>query len=458
MKEPISIKEILAVVVKRGAAIICVALACAVLLGGLQGVRQLRTVKSPDNTAEAVKQRNDVALETYQIQYAIGNSMLENAQYKLDKQIEYNAESLYMQLDPYNKYKSYIILAVTEVESDAFQQVYEQEGTPVDYIISKIANQYVLCWRNLDVMSELENNPFADSTEKYIREIANVSYTAGGTITIYANANSAAEAMLLCESIYEKILEKKEAIQDATYDHELTVISSATKQEIDYTIDQQQIINREHEDTYRQAVLEAKSNLDLLVKPAVESVQTMSSVVKTTVKWAVIGGVVGFLMACACVWLWYILTDGVETSRQAEVILGTTFLGSAASRGKLFRRLANWLVEERCWKDQEQAAAYIAESVKSSVNAASQIALISTTRIKEEDDGVQMVLQTLRQLGHTVVYANEAESNAKALAAMRESALVIQVERLGTSNRQAMLHTAQMAKQLNAKVLGFITV
>lgn len=459
MKEPISIKEILAVVIKRGVAILCVALVFAALLGGYKGFTQLRTVRSASNTAEEVAKRNEEALETYQIQYDIGKSMLDKAEYKLEKQKEYNAESLLMQIDPYNKYKSYILLTVTEVEADAFRQVYEQEGTPVEYIIDKIANQYVQCWKNLDVMNELENNPFADSTEKYIREIANVTYTvAGSTITVYANANSAAEATMLCESMYERLLENKDAIEAATYAHALTVISSGTKMEIDYTIDQQQITNREHEDTYRQAVLEAKTNMDLLKKPAVESVQTMKNVVTSAVKWAVIGGIVGFLMACACVWLWYILVDGVETSRQAEAILDTTFLGSAAPKGNIFRRLANWLVEERCWKNPEQAAAYIAEGVKSSADTASQIALISTTKVKEEDAGIQLVLQTLRQLGHTVVYANEAESNAKALAAMRESALVIQVERLGTSNRKAMLHTAAMAKQLNAKVLGFITV
>ena len=458
MKEPISIKEILAVVIKRGVAILCIAMVFAAMLGGYKGFTQLRAVRSASNAAEEVEKRNAEALETYQLQYDIGKSILDKAQYKLDKQTEYNEESLLMQIDPYNKYKSYIILAVTEVESDAFQQVYEQEGTPVDYIIDKIANQYILCWKNLDVMGELENNPFQDSTEKYIREVVNVSYTAGGTITIYVNANTAAEAAVLCESIYDRLIQDKETIQAATYAHELSVISSGTKQEIDYTIDQQQITNRENLDTYREAVLEAKSNLDLLKKPAVESVQTMKNVVISAVKWAVIGGVVGFLMACVCVWLWYILRDGVETSRQAEAILDTTFLGSAARKGNMFHRLANWLVEERCWKDQERAASYIAEGVKSCVNAASQIALISTTRVSEEDAGVQLILQTLRQLGHTVVYVNEAESNPMALAAMRESALVIQVERLGVSNRKAILHTAEMAKQRKARILGFVTV
>jgi hypothetical protein len=64
----------------------------------------------------------------------------------------------------------------------------------------------------------------------------------------------------------------------------------------------------------------------------------------------------------------------------------------------------------------------------------------------------------MTQLGHTVIFANEAESNPKALAAMRECGKVIQVERLGASNRNAMVYVAAVAKQLDAGVLGFVTV
>lgn len=458
MKEPISIKEILAVVIKRGMAIICVALVFAMLLGGLKGFQQLRTVKGAANTQQQVDARNEAAQKDYQAQYDLAQSTLEKIQYKLEKQQEYNAESLLMQIDPYNKYKSYVILALTEVDTNAFQQVYEQEGTPVDYIVEKILNQYMVYWKHLDLLTALENNPYPDINEKYIREIANVSETDGGTITISVNAQTSAEASMLCQSIYENLLQAQETIQEATYAHKLTLISSGTKLEVDHSIDEKQMTNLEQEDAYKQELLEIETAMKKLKKPSAESVQTMGSVVTVAVKWAVIGGVLGFLMSCVCVWLLYILRDGVETSRQAEAILEAPFLGSVAARGGIFRRLANWLVEERRWKDQEQAGAYIAERMKSCLDGNAKIALVSTTHVSEEDAGIQMLLKTMTQLGHTVVYANEAQSNPKALAAIRECGLVIQAERLGVSNRNAMLYIADVAKQLDAAVLGFVTV
>ena len=458
MKEPISIKEILAVVIKRGFAILCAAVVFAALLGGLQGVKKLAGVRSPENTPEKVAERNEETMKAYQIQHDMLEAAIEKAQYKQDKQKEYNTESLFMQLDPYDKYRSYVLLAVTEVDENAFQQVYDQEGTPVDYVVSKILNQYEAYWNNLDIMGELANNPYPDSKEKYIREIAKVAETDGGILAISVNAQTAAEASMLCDSIYESILLVQPTIAQATYAHALTVVDSGTKNEIDYEMAKNQIINLENVDTYQMEIEENKYEMKNLKKPSEESVLTMSTVVKSAVKWAIIGGVVGFVMACAFVWLMYILSDGVETSRQAEAILGVPYYGSAAKKGNLFVRLADRFVGERCWKDQEQAVCYIAENAKARMDGLQKIALLSTLAVCEEDAGVAMVLKALRDQGHTVTFAAKAEENPAAIAALRESDCVILAERLGKSNRNAMLQVCAQAVQLDAKVAGFITL
>ena len=458
MKEPISIKEILAVVIKRGVAIVCTAVMFAVLLGGVQVVSKLGAISSSENTPEKVAERNEEAMSTYQIQYNVLESSIAKAQYKLDKQLEYNEESLLMQLDPYNKYRSYVILTVTEVDESAFQQVYDQEGTPVDYVVSKILNQYEVYWNNLDVMGELENNPYSDTNEKYIREVAKVTGEDGGVLFISVNAQTAAEASALCDAIYENILKVQPTIAEATYAHELSILGSGTKAEIDYELDKTQITNKENVDTYQLEIEEYKYEMKKLSKPSEESVLTLGGVVKSAVKWAIIGGVVGFVMACAVVWLIYILSDGVETSRQAEAILGVPYYGSATKKGNVFVQLANWFVGERRWKDREQAVCYIAENAKARLEGQQKIALLSTLAVSEEDAAIQMVLKALRDQGHAVTFAAEAEENPAAIAALRESTCVILAERLGKSNRNAMLQVCAQAEQLGTKAAGFITL
>lgn len=457
MKEPISIKEILAIVIKRGIAVICVAVMLAALLGGFQGFRKLQAVRAPSNSAAEVDKRNNKAMAEYNAQTAALQCAIETVNYKIEKQREYNENSLLMQLDPYNKYTSNIVLAITELEENAFLQVYKIQGTPVDYIVSKMVQQYVVYWENME-LSTLKNNPFEGEEEKYVRELVSVAKEDGGTIAITANAATAEEAEAMCKSVYEAILAVQPTIADATYSHGLSVISNSTKMIVDYDLDKDQIICMENLAEYMEELEDYQAQLKKVKKPGTEKALTMSDVVGTAVKWAVIGGVVGFVLACGCVWLVYIVSDGVETTRQMEAIVQVPFFGSSAKKGSAFVRLANWFVGERSWNDRNRAVAYIAENLKSRLDAPGKIAVVSTLKVTREDAGIALVLSALEQLGHKVCFVNEAEQNPEAIAALRENDYVLQAERLGASNRNAMLCVLDQAKRLDAQVLGFITI
>lgn len=457
MKEPISIKEILAIAIKRGTAVLCAAIALAALLGGFQGVRKLQAVRAPSNSAAEIEQRNEKALADYNTQTEALQQAIDTATYKIEMQKEYNENSLRMKLDPYNKYTSNIVLAITELDENAFLQVYKQQGTPVDYIVSKIVQQYSVYWDNLE-LSKLENNPFADEDEKYVRELVTVAKEDGGTVAITASAATAEDAQALCQSVYNAILEAQPTIAQATYSHSLSEISNSTKMSVDNDLGKLQVTCMDNLTDYMQELEKAEEQLKKVKKPGTEKALTMSDVVKTAVKWAIIGGVVGFVMACACVWLFYIISDGVESTRQMEAILAVPFFGSSAKKGSPFVRLANWFVGERSWKDREWAVQYIAENLKSRLNTPGKIAVVSTLNVSGEDAGIAMVLKAVEQLGHQVTFVGAAEQNPAAVAALRENSYVILAERLGKSNRNAMLCVLETAKQLDAKVLGFITI
>ena len=446
MKEPISIKEILAIVIRKGVAVIAVTLAFAILLGGLQGLKTFKASRQSSNTAEAVALRNEEKLSEYEAQAGVVNSQIANMQHKIDMQQQYNEESLLMQLDPYSKYESHVAMAITELEENAFQQFYKLQTTPVDYIVSKILQQYVVYWNNLDLAERLQGTAFEGVPEKFVREIVSVSKGDGGTLYIKASAATEADAAVLCQRVEEAILDSYNTICDATYAHGLTVISSGTKQMVDYDLDKKQITNQENLD------------LEKLKKPGVESVITKTDVLKTAIKWAVIGGIVGFVMACGCVWLLYIVKDGVETSAQASAILAAPYFGSAAGKKGLFDRFADWFVGERSWKDKDQAIAYITENLKSHLSAGDAVALVSSGAAKEDDACIAAVVKSMQDQGYTVRFADEAGRNPAAIAAVRESEYVILAERLGKTSRGAMICVQELAQQLDAKILGFITI
>ena len=458
MKEPISIKEILAIVIKQGKAVILCALALAVLLGGLQGGKELAAARDPENTDEMVTARNEKTLADYNEQRAIVQSYIDNAAYKLEEVETYLEESLYMQLDPNNEYRCHVLMSVLSQEEVDGQDLAKRGDVPVEYSTVRIQEQYISYWNNMDMSQTMKDNPYADVAEKYIREVVTLQTVDPGQLFLVANAPDAETAYALCQSAYQALVDAYDTVAASSYAHELVVVDTATKLGVDTVIAKDQYFTRQDAAEYMEEVYKYEQQLLKISKPSVEEFHSVSGAVKKGIKWAIIGGVVGVFLACAMIWLVYIVKDGVESSRQAEAILGVPFFGSVEGKKDIFVRFANWFVGERQWSDRNEAVSYITENVRSRVAAPSSIALVSTRNVKETDEGIRLAMQALQELGYTVRFAGKAEQNPAAIAALRDCEYVVMAERLGAASRNAMLYTVEQAKQLKAELLGFITV
>ena len=459
MKEPISIKEILAIVIRRGKAVIGAALVLAIALGGYQGMNTLKKVKAPTNTPELVAQRNEAARAETDAQTVMANDNIATAKHRIEMAREYLAESPLMQLDPYDKYESHVVLSVGGLDESEYVRAYQDTlGTPVDYVVAKILQQYELYYNKLDMSSIFAGTAYGDVQEKYIRELVVVERSQGSTLVITASADSAENAEVLCQGVAQAILDAQDTMIEATFTHELVKISEATKQMVDYNLDREQIKAMEKLDEYNVELEKYRTELKKIKTPTPETLVTMADAVKDALVGAVLGGLVGFVLACGTVWMVYIVRDGVETSRQAEAILGAPYLGSAAGKKGIFDRLADRFVGERCWKDPRMAADYIAENLIARLPEQVSVALLSTADIQEDTALMPQVLEALRARGCTVRFAALAEQNPAAVSALRECGYLVMAERLGKSSRSAMVSLRQQAAQLDAVLVGFITL
>lgn len=459
MKEPISIKEILAIVIRRGKAVMLTALVLAAALGGLQGVKTLKQVKAPTNTAEQVAQRNEAARAESDAQTEMLKDYIETAEHRVKKAREYLAESPLMKLDPYDKYESHVVLSVTSLNEEEYVRAYQDTlGTPVDYVVAKILQQYEMYWNKLDLKELLTGTVYENVEEKYIRELVSVVRSQGSTLVINASADTAENAAVLCGAVAKAIQAARDTMVEATFTHELVWISEGTKQVVDYELDRSQIIAMEKYDQYMLELEQYKTDLKKVQKPTVETLVTMGDALKDAVIWAVLGGVVGFVLACGTVWMVYIVRDDVESSRQAEAILGVPYLGCAAGKKGFLDRISDRFVGERYWDDADMAAEYIVENLISRLPEKANVAVLSTVAVQEDAVQLPKVLEAMKARGCQVRFAAKAEQNPAAIAALRESRYVVLAERLGTSNRNAMLSVRQQAQQLNAEILGFITL
>jgi len=458
MKEPISIKEIIAIVLKRGKGILLTALVFAVLAGGYQLSVQMKAAADPENSEESIEERYQDAVEKYENQVEKINESIKKNKEALKAQQEYNDTSVKMKLDPYNKYRCAILLAVTDIEEDAFSSTYEEEGTPVDYIITKIQQQYSLYWTYMDRENELTGHPYEGLAMKYLNEIVGFSVKEGGTLLINAYGETKEDAKAVAASVYAALQKIHHSVVKSTYDHELTILAESNRVEIDEDLEEYQTENLEKIESYNKKISTYKKQLSELEEPVREEGYSSATIVEQTVVWVVLGLVMGILLGCATVWMRYILRDGIESSRQAEAILGVPFFGSTAECGGIWTRMANAFVGERVWKDVEVARQFVDENMKTYLDDTESIAVVSTLNVQEEDTSIATVLKSMKNQGHAVQFVNCAESNPKAVAAMRECKHVILAERAGVSCRQPVLAVSEKAEQLNAKIEGFIFV
>lgn len=447
MKEPISIKEILAIILKRGKVIICVTLAVAILCGGFMFAKRLQEATDPNNSDSSIDIRNEEKMNAYLSEREELENMVTYMQNKLYNQKDYNENSILMSLDPYHLYQSYIAIAVTGIGSNG----------DVDSVRAEIQQKYLAYWTALSLEDLLDDLVYQGVEERYLREIVSLQVGDGGTITVTVLGATEKAAETVRVTIYEWLNEIQQTIASTTANHRLTVIASSTNTKIDYDMDHTQKDNLEYVDQFEQELEKYQDKLDDLRTPSLEAYYTTGQLFRVALKGAILGTIVGFLLACVGVWLWYVLRDGIETTRRAEAVLGVPFFGAAGGSGDLFARMATRFMGDPLWKNPEQAELYIRESLKSRIGAPQRIALLSTLPMSADSAGVELVTKVMTELGHSVTFADRAEENPKTLSALRECDCVMLIERMERSNCNAMVQTIALAKELGAETVGFFT-
>ena len=457
MKEPISLKEIMAVVIRKGRFLFCAALVAALLLGGYKFIGLRQEAGKPENSPEQIQLRYQQALETWEEQKQYLNKQIAATEDRLAQQKAYIENSVLMELDPHNTANCIMILAVSGLDIPEEPGMESAEARSAR-MVAKIQELYQLYWKNADLQRVLEDHGYVNREEKYHRETCNVEITAGGTLTVSSLGVSPEDAARLARAVYDSILEIKPLIEEGSYSHDLTVVSNTNKMVILTTLEGRQEEARNLYKSYSDELKNLQKQLENLPEPVPEAGFGMGQILKSTVKWMVIGGIVGVILGCVWVLVMFLMRSKMESSRQLEKMLGIPFLGSAAKAGSFWDRLADKLLGERRWKDPLQAAEFISENLKALADTGAPLAIITTL---PEEKAAQM-LKTAEaaataacQKVHVIC---EAEKNPQTPRVLSGCGQVLLAERAGVSDMPAILALKEIAKRMDVTVVGFINL
>lgn len=457
MKEPISLKEILAVVIRKGNFLICMALAVAVLLGGYRFVKLRQEAAKPENSPEQIQARYEQAVEDYEERKAALEKSLAKAQGRLQRQEIYNENSILMVLDPFNTARCTMILAVSDLEIPEEQGTQSAEERAAK-MITKIQELYQLYWKSADLKTALMEQGYEEVEEKYHRETVGVEITAGGTLTITALAQTPQEATRLANTAYDCLQSMRSLIEAGSYPHDLSVVSSVSKMVVINEIENRQETAISQYKSYAEAVETLSKQLAQLQQPVAEAGYGTGEILKATVKWMIVGGIAGVVLGCVWVLVMFLFRSKAESSRQLEKLLGIPFLGSAAKRGDIWNRLADKLLSERTWRDPKQASDYITESLKVTLEDRQELALVTTLSEKKTGDAM-LVLETAAQEACGKTYTvYEAEKNPQTPGTLARCKTVVLAERINASQVPRILTMIKTAERMGVQVVGFVTL
>lgn len=456
MKDTVTLKELAAIAIRRGRLAMILALSCALLLGSWRAHRLIRTATSADNSPEKIEERYQEALESYEESKEDLEKQLSRAEAQLESQREYNDKSLLMEIDSHNKAVTTINLAITDVDEGAFQQVFRLENTPIDFIISKIQSQYIILWNSLDLRSSLSYSPKAGMEDKYLREIVTLSRADGGCLTLTAAGTSEAVTRKLADAAYDCLLELQPIISEGSYLHSFAQLSDVTKISVDDGLEATQTANLEKITTYTDTVSNLTSQLEDLKEPQRDKTDSPLKIAFSCVKYAVLGAVLGGLLALVWALVSYLFRSRPETSRQLEEGLSIPFLGSTAKPRSFWDRLADCILGERLWKDETQALDYIAASAKALLPASGEVLLASTLPLDAE--AVRPVMKALESQGRTVRFVGGAGRSPETADALKACGCVVLAERAGVTRWDTVTELTALAGNLEKPVGGFVTV
>lgn len=445
MSDSVTFPELLAVIIQNVRKVIACALVFALLLGAYGVLWYYVLAENPNEEYE-------VALADYEMTVLNLETTIERTSMDLMHQTEYNEQSHLMQIDPYNRVSSVLMIAISNIDTSGLTETFAAYETPISYMTSRIISQYTVLWNQMNLQEIVKGTSMEGSEEKYLREVIAFSVAEGGVMNISVDGKNTAE----CESILNLILDvfkaNKQMVEDGSYAHEFTLLSNPiTKTSVDLDLEKKQMDNKKLVETYEKDIIECRKQL-LEMDPPSNNSGWRGIILK-----GIIGGVIGCILGC--IWIIAMHLTGSTVTGAAHVTdrFSLRHLGTLAIPTDKLTILANKAQKERVWNGRAQALDYLSVNSALALSGVNSIVVVSDIADLEESV-ITEVTNALKSESNKVTFVSDLQLNADALAAVREADGIVLLERPFASKTADMQANIATAEKVGKPICGFVLV
>lgn len=449
MREPISLKDLLAVFVRKGKTIVLLAVIFALLLGGYQ----LNKVLTLDEASSQQIYQDQLA--EYEATLGDLEKQLERAEEKYTHDLEYSQNSIVANLNPDKVYRCTQYYVIT----------YNLEGRSSDtsaagdasYFVNAIQQHYRYYFELIDLTEEMKADKLPEMKEEYWRELVYLDVLDGGVMKLSIYGDSEEMVKTMADRIRQLVEQIHEELMTKTYPHEFELlqqqIAVMAVEGFEATQETLKVALKE----YAVVIKDLTAQINSLEKPVQGDVVGMKSALTAVAKGLLLGGAAGMFAGILWVLLVFVLKDTVEGTHQLEQMLGVPCLGTAAEKVDIWNRMAGKIMAERCWADALEAWAYLEQSIKNA-DLADGFVVATTLSTKTAKKSMQRLQETVLQSGPQTVFVTDAYNNPQMLAALQNGKGLILAEKIGVSSVRRMRAVITLAERMNVPVAGFVTL
>lgn len=309
-EQEIDLKDLVFSVLRRWRPIILVAIIFGVLLGGYKvagSISQQRDEKYVKETQEKYTQ----SVEEYERSKVNLEKEIENIERDVEMQTEYVKDSILMNISPYDKYSA---SADIFLKSEETAQIFDMKFLRSDYAYSIVKAYTSYINKGMD-WAKLAKK--MGTKEEYLKELVSVSPDYDSyIISLTVCYKDEAGANRILEAILDNVEQEKDDLNNQMGVHELYVMNQTSGVSTDTGLADKQKATSDNITVLQDTLKDKKKTLDDMKEPEVPAVLSMSTVVKSSIKYTILGGVLGGFLAVFFACVAFLMSDKMVSEKE----------------------------------------------------------------------------------------------------------------------------------------------
>lgn len=457
-EDEIDLKDLLIAVLRNWRVLIATAFLFAVLLGGYKGLTGFLKLQDPEYVQEQTDTVNEAKAQ-YETQKELYETQLKNLESEVRTLNNYREKSLYMNIDPYNEYRE----TVTYYVNTDYQIMPGMDYQNINQATS-ILNAYVRQVQDFNVFGQAVNLIGKDMNISDIRELVQVQQdNANFMFTVTVVGENEEIPSVLMDVVRETVEKNKKTITNTIGEHTIEEVTFTSGYTVDTALSDTKIRFQDNVTRLHDAMAKKQKAIDDLKKPSGQA-PSHNAILKQVVKYAVLGGFGGGLLAVLWSCMLFMWGDRMPDEKTLKKRYGIRVIGSCRTQRKekpfsFVDRWIDWLEGvKKSDYNRERACQLAAADLDSRIIDNKKVLVVGTVL----GESFHVIYDKLTHFAEQNTYIlMEGGNLAEDPAAIRKLAdvdSVIFIENRENTKGSQFIKTWELVKRDKKEVLGLILI